>query len=194
MPLYEVNHSTNLTASQKADLASALTQLHSTRFSTPRMFVNVRFTDISALKETGDFYVGGRAHTPSHILAHVRTGPSRKTSEFNSLCKDVTAAWDEIVKPLPKVKRSAPDEDRSLYSVFVLGDIVAGMEAGFVVPEAGKDEEWLAENMGAFKARAEAGEEEFVELVKEVEDRGMLAGKKTAAQQLEEMMGWGESA
>lgn len=194
MPYYEVNHATLLTASQKFDLANAITQLHSTRFSTPRMFVNVRFTDISSLKETGDFYIGGRSHTPSHILAHVRTGPSRKTADFNSLCSDVMAAWNEIVKPLPKVKRSAPDEDRSLYSVFVLGDIAAGMEAGFSIPEAGKDGEWLAENMNAFKARAEAGEEEFVELVKEVEERGMLAGKKTAAQQLEEMMGWGDSA
>jgi hypothetical protein len=68
------------------------------------------------------------------------------------------------------------------------------MEAGFVVPEAGKDGEWLAENMGAFKARAEAGEKEFVELVKEVEERGMLAGQKTEAQKLEEIMGWGDSA
>ena len=157
MPLYEVNHAVILTASQKADLASALTQLHSTRFSTPRMFVNVRFTDISSLKETGDFYVGGRAQTPSHILAHVRTGPSRKTSEFNALCSDVTAAWDEIVKPLPKVKRSAPDEERGLYSVFVLGDIVAGMEAGFAIPQAGKDGEWLAENMGALKRELRLG-------------------------------------
>jgi phenylpyruvate tautomerase PptA (4-oxalocrotonate tautomerase family) len=194
MPYYEVNHSTILTASQKSDFANALTELHSTRFSTPRMFVNVRFNDITSLKETGDFYVGGRARTPTHILAHVRTGPSRKTSEFEALCKDVSAAWDEIVKPLPKVRRSAPDEDRSLYSVFILGDIAAGMEAGFVIPQAGKDGEWLAENMGAFKARAEAGEEEFVELVKEVEDRGMLVGKKSAAQQLEEMMGWGDAA
>ena len=46
MPLYEVNHATNLTASQKSDLATALTTLHSTRFSTPRLFVNVKFTDI----------------------------------------------------------------------------------------------------------------------------------------------------
>lgn len=194
MPYYEVNHAVILTASQKAELASAITQLHSTRFSTPRLFVNVKFNDITGLKDTGDFYIGGHARTPSHVLAHVRSGPSRKTSDFNALCADVTAAWDEIVKPLPKVKRSAPDEDRGLYSVFVLGDIAAGMEAGFSIPEAGKDGEWLAENMGAFKARAEAGEEEFVELVKEVEERGMLAGKKTAAQQLEEMMGWGDSA
>lgn len=189
MPYYEVNHAILLTSSQKADLASSITALHSTRFSTPRMFVNVKFTDISQTP----FFIGGKPRTKSHILAHVRTGPSRSNKDFNALCADLAAAWDEIV-PLPKVKRSAPDEDRALYSVFVLGDIAAGMEAGFEIPEAGKDGEWLAENMGAFKARAESGEEEFVELVKEVEERGLIVGKKTAAQQLEEMMGWGDSA
>ena len=189
MPYYEVNHTILLTESQKQDLANAITTLHSTRFTTPRMFVNVKFTDIS----NTPFYIAGKKRTRSHILAHVRTGPSRTNKDFNALCTDLFTAWDEIV-PLPKVKRSAPDEERGLYSVFVLGDIVAGMEAGFSIPQAGKDGEWLAENMGAFKARAEAGEEEFVELVKEVEERGMLKGKKSQAQQLEEMMGWGDSA
>jgi hypothetical protein len=62
------------------------------------------------------------------------------------------------------------------------------------MPAAGQDGEWLAENMGAFKARADAGEEEYVDLVKEVEERGMLNGHKSEAQKLEEMMGWGDSA
>ena len=149
MPYYEVNHTTLLTSSQKQDLASALTTLHSTRFTTPRMFVNVKFTDISSTP----FYIAGKPATRSHILAHVRTGPSRTNKDFTDLCADIFSAWNEIM-PLPKVKRSAPDEDRSLYSVFVLGDIEAGMEAGFAIPEAGKDGEWLAENMGAFRARA----------------------------------------
>ncbi|KAM0716946.1 hypothetical protein Q7P37_006798 [Cladosporium fusiforme] len=189
MPYYEINHSILLTPSQKDDLAAKITQIHSERFSTPRLFVNVKFSDISSTP----FYIGGKARTKSHILAHVRTGPSRSTSDFNALCADIATAWNEIV-PLPKVKRSAPDEDRALYSVFMLGDIAAGMEAGFEIPEAGKDAEWLAENMNAFKARAEGGEVEFEELVKEVEERGLIQGKKTAAQQLEELMGWGDSA
>lgn len=189
MPYYEVNHAVLLTESQKDDLAKAITTLHTTRFSAPRLFVNVKFTDISSTP----FYIGGKRRTKSHILAHVRTGPSRSNKDFNSLCADLTSAWNDIV-PLPKIKRSAPDEDRALYSVFVLGDIVAGMESGFEIPEAGKDGEWLAENMGAFKARAESGEEEFVELVKEVDERGLIVGKKTEAQKLEEMMGWGDSA
>ena len=72
--------------------------------------------------------------------------------------------------------------------------LAAGVEAGFEIPEAGKDGEWLAENMGAFKARAEDGQEEFAGLVREVEERGLIAGHKTEAQKLEEMLGWGDSA
>jgi phenylpyruvate tautomerase PptA (4-oxalocrotonate tautomerase family) len=189
MPYYEVNHSVILTESQKDDLANAITKLHTERFMTPRLIVNVKFTDISNMT----FYIAGKRRTKSHILAHVRTGPSRSNKDFNALCADLFTVWNEIV-PLPKIKRSAPDEDRALYSVFVLGDIVAGMEAGFTVPEAGKDGEWLAENMPAFRARAENGEEAFVELVKEVEERGMLKGQKSEAQKLEEIMGWGDSA
>lgn len=189
MPYYEINHATLLTASQKDDLAAKITQIHSERFSAPRLFVNIKFTDIASTP----FYIGGKAQTKSHILAHVRTGPSRSTADFNALCAEIAAAWDEIVVPLPKVKRSAPDEDRGLYSVVVLGDIKAGMEAGFEIPEAGKDAEWLAENMNAFKARAEDGEVEFKELVEEVEERGLIKGQKTAAQRIEEMMGWGDS-
>ena len=191
MPYYEINHTIPLTPSQKQDLASTITSLHSTRFSTPRLFVNVKFADTSA---TPFFTAGKPRASRSHILAHVRTGPSRTHEAFNALCADLFRAWEEIVVPLPKVRRSDPEEDRRLYSVFVLGDIVAGMEGGFAIPEAGKDGEWLVENMGAFRARAEEGDEDFKELVEEVEERGMLKGKKSQAQQLEEMMGWGDSA
>jgi phenylpyruvate tautomerase PptA (4-oxalocrotonate tautomerase family) len=189
MPYYEINHAVILTESQKDDLAKAITKLHSERFMTPRLIVNVKYTDISNMT----FYIAGKRRTKSHILAHVRTGASRSNKDFNALCADLFTAWNEIV-PLPKIKRSAPDEDRSLHGVFVLGDLVAGMEAGFTVPEAGKDGEWLAENMPAFRARAENGEEDFVDLVKEVEERGMLKGQKSEAQKLEEIMGWGDSA
>lgn len=189
MPYYEVNHSVSLTEGQKDELASAITSIHSTKFTAPRLFVNVKFTDISQTP----LYVGGHRKTKSHILAHVRTGPSRNRSTFNDLCTELTRAWDSIV-PLPKVKRSLPDEDRTLYSIFILGDIVAGQEAGFEIPEAGKDVEWLGENMAAFKARAEDGQEELRELVQEVEERKLLQGHKTAMQRLEEELGWGDSA
>jgi len=189
MPYYEVNHAVSLTEGQKSDLANAITQIHSTKFTTPRMFVNVKYTDISQTL----LYIGGKRKTKSHMMAHVRTGPSRGTAAFNDLCTELNKAWDSIV-PLPKIKRSLPDEDRTLYSIFVLGDIVAGQESGFNIPEAGKDLEWLAANMAAFKSRAADGQEEFGELVREVEERGMLKGHKSAMERLEEELGWGDSA
>ena len=47
MPMYEVEHVCVLTPSQKDDIAEAITKIHSEQFAGPRIFVNVRFTDIS---------------------------------------------------------------------------------------------------------------------------------------------------
>lgn len=47
MPLYEVYHRTPLSDSQKASLADAITTRHSAKFTTPRLFINVIFTDSS---------------------------------------------------------------------------------------------------------------------------------------------------
>ena len=80
------------------------------------------------------------------------------------------------------------------------------MEAGFLLPPAGGDAGWVARNWGKFRERAERGEEEFGELVREVEERGLLKGGEEGKEEreeremrreqarLEEMMGWGEHA
>ncbi|KAI6891458.1 hypothetical protein KC318_g9444 [Hortaea werneckii] len=65
MPLYEVQHYITLTVSQKDELAEAITKIHSTKFSTPRMFVNVHFTATSTLRT----YVGGKPRQGNHIRA-----------------------------------------------------------------------------------------------------------------------------
>ena len=49
--------------------------------------------------------------------------------------------------------------------IFVLDDITAGLEKGFPLPEPGKDEPWVKENMSAFQARADSGDEEFIDLM-----------------------------
>ena len=56
MPMYEIEHITPLSPSQKDALAASITQIHSNLFTTPSLFVNVRFTDISGQ----DLYVGGK--------------------------------------------------------------------------------------------------------------------------------------
>jgi len=162
-----------MTASQKDDLARAITRIHSTKFTTPSMFVNVTFTDVS---ET-ETYIGGRRRSGNHIRANVRSGPTRTQADWEDLSRQIDAVWGEIVgKGLPKVRRAEPEPDTSLRSVILLGDIIGGMEAGFTLPPAGGDVQWMRENLADFKQRAETGEEEFVEMVREIEERGLLEG------------------
>lgn len=56
MPRYEIEHVCFLTESQKDELAEAITRIHSDTFTTPRLFVNVRITDVSKQ----DHYVAGK--------------------------------------------------------------------------------------------------------------------------------------
>ncbi|KAK5133685.1 hypothetical protein LTR08_007439 [Meristemomyces frigidus] len=197
MPHYTIEHAILLTSSQKDDLAVAITTIHSTKFSTPKMFVNVTFNDVSEART----YVGGKQRSGNHIKANVRSGPSRTQEDWNELSMQIARAWDDIIgRGLPKIKRGSEDPDTTLRSVVLLGDIIGGLEAGFVLPPAGGDAEWLQQNWKAFNRKADEGDEEFKELMKDVEVRGLLkeydpdAEMKAAQARVNEMMGWGDSA
>lgn len=43
-----------------------------------------------------------------------------------------------------------------------------------MTPAAGQDREWLKENEAAFEEKANGGDEEFVDMLKDVRGRGML--------------------
>ena len=66
----------------------------------------------------------------NRILAHDRPGGGRSTADFNTLCEKITEGWNRIVET--QDEKSTPD--RELRAVFILGTIVAGQEAGFVLP------------------------------------------------------------
>lgn len=56
----------------------------------------------------------------------------------------------------------------------MLGAIVAGSEAGFSIPEAGKDAGWLKENLSKFQQKADDGDEDFADMIEEVKARGLI--------------------
>lgn len=60
--------------------------------------------------------------------------------------------------------------------IFILGDIVAGMEAGFALPPAGEDKKWLEANLTAFRERAESGDEDFKDVLSEIRTRPVFKG------------------
>jgi phenylpyruvate tautomerase PptA (4-oxalocrotonate tautomerase family) len=97
MPFYEVRHTDSLSKAQRDALAEAITTIHSKKFTTPRLFVNVGFADTSSMHT----YVAGKERMGNSISATVRVGPSRTQKDWDELCEDVVAAWKEI---LPEVE------------------------------------------------------------------------------------------
>jgi hypothetical protein len=58
-----------------------------------------------------------------------------------------------------------------------VGGLIGGYEAGFMIPQAGGDVQWLKDNMAKFEEKAKAGDDAFADLVAEVKERGLLNGK-----------------
>lgn len=98
----------------------------------------------------------------------MRTSASRSQEDFDQICKDIHVVWSSIVHP---AHPSKPPHDQELRAIFIFGDITAVWEAGFTVPPAGQDAQWAKENMGAFKAKAAEGDEDFADLVEELGSR-----------------------
>ncbi|KAI3543239.1 hypothetical protein CABS01_11064 [Colletotrichum abscissum] len=166
MPLYEVSHATPLSQGQRDQLAESITAIHSTKFTVPRMFINVIFTDSSNTPT----YVGGKQRKSNRIVGRVRRGSSRTQEDFSSLCYEIRAAWAQIVHPETADEGGKlPPQDLELRSVFITGELIAGLKASFRTPSAGDELAWAEENYAAFKERAEAGDEDFADLVAEIQ-------------------------
>ena len=192
MPVFKVEHACPLSSLQQDQLAEAFTKIYSTKFTTPSLFVNVTFTDVSSQAA----YVAGKRvrplpsqllpeslqlmanpllcspknpklisssqRTTTRLLVHVRPGPSRTMEDFNSLVSSLIQAWADIVGNTGK---------QELRAVFILGDVVAAAEAGFAFPAAGEDKKWLKENYKEFEQKAKLGDEEFQDLMHELRER-----------------------
>ncbi|CAH0036451.1 unnamed protein product [Clonostachys rhizophaga] len=164
MPLYEIAHTIPLTDDQKDSLAAAITELHSSKFTVPRMFINVIFTNISNVP----IYTGGKRTTASNrIVARVRRG-SRSREDFNSLCSEIRTAWARIVHPAYGADQLPPAE-LELRAIFITGELLAGMKCEFHVPIAGAELEWAKAHYTEFQTRAAHGDQDFVGLVGEID-------------------------
>ena len=172
MPLFEIQHVVPLTDAQKDDLAEAITQIHAIKFTTPRVAVNVKYTDVSKVL----MYIAGKRRQGNHIIGNVRVRPSRPQKDFDDECLESLAAWNSIVA-MPEEKKKAPHLDLRMRSCFLLGGMVGGCEAGFLIPPAGGDVKWLHDHIASFEEQAAAGDGDMADLVKEVKERGMLNNK-----------------
>jgi hypothetical protein len=51
---------------------------------------------------------------------------------------------------------------------------VAGIEHGFIIPEAGGDKAWMKENMAEFEKKAREGNGYMKDLLEEIKERKLL--------------------
>jgi len=158
MPLYDVEHVTPLGPDQQSALALAFTDLHSTRFKTPRFFLNVRYTDVS----NQVVFRGGKRAKYNRVILRTRAGEQRSKELYDEHCRDMVKVWEDIV---------GKDGEVGLRTVWVLGALTTAVECGIARPRVGEEEEWLATNMDEFRRLAAEGDDDFKELVREVDSR-----------------------
>lgn len=98
MPLYEIQHSCPLTRQQKAELASQITHLHATAFTTPSLFVNINFTDIDATEQ--NYFIAGRPRIGgcNRITGMVRTSEKRVKEDFDTHAEKIEGIWNLVVR------------------------------------------------------------------------------------------------
>lgn len=121
MPLYDVEHIIPLTEEQQSSLAIAFTNLHCNRFKTPKFFINVRYSDVSAQA----VYRGGKKVEYNRVILRTRVGEQRSKDVYDEHCRDIVATWEE------HIGRGARE---GLRTVWVLGALTTAVESGIARP------------------------------------------------------------
>lgn len=173
MPFYEVYHSYPFTDVQRQALATSITELHCAAFTTPSLFVHVRFIKHDATD--GTYFMAGkpRVINTNRIISLVRTSPSRPKSAFDALAADIEKAWYEALKaPNGGPNDQSSDSEAMRLLLVIFTPMVSIRENGMTIPEAGNEGPWLKENLLAFREMADSrGLTDFGDLLQELEER-----------------------
>lgn len=180
-----VEHSFPLKPDQKKDLATRLTNLHAHAFTTPSIFIQVKFEQQDATKQ--NHFVGGEVADQSinRIIGYVRSSSSRTQEQFDKLAADIEDAWMIVVgekieaideedrKRQEKDKKESSESEKTakelLSMTFIPG--LSGREKGFIIPQAGQEEQWFKSNREQFQKRADAGDTGLKAMIEEVDTR-----------------------
>ena len=124
MPLYQfLVPVDSLSASRKAELARAVTDVHTAVTGAPAHYVNVSFAEF----EPGNLFVSGRPVTGGRMVAIIRAGRSAETKR--NLIESLAKAWSTV--------SDEPTESFALFLQEIPGSSM--MEDGQILPEAQDD-------------------------------------------------------
>ncbi|KAF4548169.1 Hypothetical protein D9617_31g064050 [Elsinoe fawcettii] len=181
MPLYQIYHSYPLSQEQKQTLASSVTKLHATTFTTPSFFVHVRF--IPEDSAGVNYFMAGKPHenNANRIVGIVRVSETRTRADFDKLGEKIEQAWYDAVKGSSaggdEETALEQDEDGKRLLMVVFTPMITIRENGMVIPEAGKEGQWLKEHLGHIKLMSEGeGIVDFGDMLEELHTREDLKG------------------
>ena len=163
MPSYIVHHSLPLTESQQQQIANGITEIHSRIFTSLSALVNVHFADVSSSRV---FIAGNRREVPNTIQGTLRSGHTRTRAMYDQLCHELITMWDTVARS----GKTGFGEDE--LRVFLTGGLLAAIEGGFLIPEAGGDGQWFKQNRPEIEKRAAAGQFISQTMLKDMEVLG----------------------
>jgi phenylpyruvate tautomerase PptA (4-oxalocrotonate tautomerase family) len=127
VPLYQcLVPAGSLDADTRAALAEAITTVHTSVISVPRVFVNVVFIEY----EPTAYFTGGRPATVSSITATIRAGFDEALR--SQLLTQVCESWSSI---------TGQDRRRIMVSIDEV-DASSRMEGGMILPSFGDEATW----------------------------------------------------
>ncbi|WP_421841120.1 tautomerase family protein [Mycobacterium sp.] len=131
MPFYQcLVPAGSLSADTRANLAEAITDIHSTVTGAPRGFVHVVFVEY----DPTTYFTAGKPNNCSAINGTIRAGRDRETRA--RLLTELSQAWVSITG----------QEARALLIGLAEVDPTSVMEAGLILPAAGEEADWLVRN------------------------------------------------
>jgi phenylpyruvate tautomerase PptA (4-oxalocrotonate tautomerase family) len=128
MPLYQcLVPAGSLNSANRADLAEAITKVHTSITGAPRGFVNVVFTEYAP----STYFTAGKPQNVSVISGNVRAGRDRASRA--NLLTQLSEAWISVTGQDP----------RSLLLALNEVDPTSIMEAGLIMPAVGEEKAWV---------------------------------------------------
>lgn len=121
MPLYDIEHVVPLSAAEQAAIAQAFTDCHAQRFTTPKFFINVRFTNATEQP----IYRGGILCKYNRAILRTRAGGERNKALYNEHCKQLVSLWNNLL---------GTENGRELETVWVQASLTTAVEAGIARP------------------------------------------------------------
>jgi phenylpyruvate tautomerase PptA (4-oxalocrotonate tautomerase family) len=130
MPIYQCWSPQGLvTGAVKTTIAGAITKIHCEFTGAPASFVNVLFHEVGI----GDCFVAADSASRSYISGVIRHGRDLETRQ--AMLRKLSQMWTEVT--------GQPETEL----IVLLNEIdpANSIEAGIIVPEPGREQEWLDE-------------------------------------------------